>query len=167
MSLQLENLAAKLDGVKRSNDGGIMGRCPCHADSTASFHASDGQRGVIGHCFGCGASAEQVCAKVGIEVAALFFTPRNGSTSSSSHTNGRNGHTGRAPDVSYQIRNAENILIATHHRFEAREGEKKKLFWQAAGNAKWTLDGMPLPSLPLYGTEHAATWPEDAGVVVT
>ena len=100
---------------------------------------SDGETGVTVFCHGCGAGGEAVCAKLGIDIADLFFTPRNGS-----HTN---GHAWRAPDISYEIRDAEGGLIATHHRFEARDGKPKKLLWQA--NGKWNLGGLRLADLPL------------------
>jgi len=166
MSAALDNLLSKLYGVKRDG-AGYKALCPCHLESTASLHLSDGEHGILAHCFGCGAHAEQVCEKIGMEIGALFFTPRNGSTSPRPQANGRDGDTWREPDISYQIRNAGGALIATHHRFEARDGRQKRLCWQAAGSTKWTLGGLPLAALPLYGTERAGTWPETAGVVLT
>jgi len=78
-----------------------------------------------------------------------------------------NGHSSRRPDHSYEIRNASGVLVALHHRFEAHDGGSKKMFWQRAAEAKWTLGDLPVTALPLYGSESAAAWSEDASVVLT
>jgi putative DNA primase/helicase len=163
MSVQLEQFMVLLDGAKRTSDGGIMGRCPVHADDTASLHLNDGDRGVTIHCFGCNAGAEAICAKLGIEVADLFFTPRNGSTSSRPQANGRNGHAWRAPDATYQLRDEAGELIATKYRIDGQDGGKKRMWLTRDGHKG--LGGMPVTSLPLYRAEDAAQWPDDSSVV--
>ena len=159
MSAALDTLLGKLDGVERDG-GGFKTLCPCHAERTASLSVKDGELGVIAHCFGCGASAEQICEKLGISIAELFFAPRD--NGASPQTNGRK-RGWREPDATYEIRDEADELIATKYRADGQAGGKKRMWLMRDGHKG--LGGMPVTSLPLYRAEDAAQWSDDSSVV--
>jgi hypothetical protein len=49
--------------------------------------------------------------------------------------------------------------VAYHDRVDGPDGEKR-CFWRLPDGSKG-LKGMPLDRLPLYGSEHVRSWPED------
>ena len=52
----------------------------------------------------------------------------------------------------YEVRDAENRLIAVHCRTDNNEGEK--YMWWERPDGKKGLNGTPLPDLPLYAADR-------------
>ena len=65
----------------------------------------------------------------------------------------------------YEVRDAENRLIAVHCRTDVNEGEKK-IWWEMPG-VRGGLNGTPLADLPLYGAEMVSDLGEDELIVLT
>lgn len=66
----LAAIVAQLDGVKRTRDG-YTARCPAHDDRKASLCISEHDGRVLLHCH-AGCSVNDICAALGIDIAALF-----------------------------------------------------------------------------------------------
>jgi hypothetical protein len=68
------------------------------------------------------------------------------------------------PKKVYPIRNADGELVAKHHRIDDSDGTKRR-WWEKDGEA--SLNGIPLPDLPLYGAESVSDFDPDDLIVVT
>lgn len=67
----LEDVASRLDGVRRSGSG-IMARCPAHSDRSPSLSLTERDGKILLHCFaGCTISA--ITESLGISVKDLFI----------------------------------------------------------------------------------------------
>lgn len=70
--MSVDNLLARLDGVKRTGPGRWMARCPSHVDRSASLSIRETDDGrVLLHDF-AGCSVHEVLAAVDVELADLF-----------------------------------------------------------------------------------------------
>ena len=67
----VDDLIARLDGVRRSTNG-WMARCPAHDDKHPSLSISEGDKGLLIHCFS-GCAAQDVCTALGINMRDLFY----------------------------------------------------------------------------------------------
>lgn len=59
----------------RKNGTGWKDRCCCHEERTASLHISDGDKGVLFKCYGCGAGFDDVVKAKGLDPKRLFHEP--------------------------------------------------------------------------------------------
>ena len=73
--MSIEDLLAKLDGVREIKPGQWMARCPAHDDTNPSLSITDGGDKILLKCF-AGCSLERICAKLGIEPRDLFYHDR-------------------------------------------------------------------------------------------
>ena len=64
---------------------------------------------------------------------------------------------------SYEVRNSKDQLVAVHHRLDTDSG--KRMWWTQPDGSRG-LNGTSLASLPLYGSERVADWPEEDLVVL-
>lgn len=68
----IDQLLARLAGVKRNGPGRWMARCPAHADRQPSLSIRELEDGrTLLHCFGA-CSVDDVLGAVGMDVADLF-----------------------------------------------------------------------------------------------
>jgi len=74
--MTLNEVLALLPDAKQTGDG-YKARCPAHDDKTPSLSITQGDRGVVLHCF-AGCSPEAVCSALGITTRDLFTEPDNG-----------------------------------------------------------------------------------------
>jgi hypothetical protein len=64
------------DAKRDGGDGNYKAKCPVHSERTGSLHVTEAADRILLRCFGCDASAEQICTALGIEVRCLFFNCR-------------------------------------------------------------------------------------------
>src|SRR5918999_5822903 len=150
----IEKVLERLEGIERRN-GGYMTLCPAHDDHTPSLSVSEGDGGkALVRCF-AGCATVDVLDALGLSARDLFERGER--------NNGR--RTGnRKPSVIWQVKDAAGDVQALHTRFD-RNGDKEVL-WRLPGAHRWGLGGRKLSTLPLYRSEHIATWPKGAHVVV-
>ena len=148
--MKFQQIVAKLDHVKPGSNGTVGARCPSHHDKQNSLSVTPEADRILVYCH-AGCSPEKVCAAIGIEMRDLFYEPRN-----------ENSY--RPPDASYEIRDLDGNLIATHQRINGRNGEGKRMWWER--NGRKDLGGMPVTSIPLYGAHLTHTWPDNSTTVV-
>ena len=148
----VERVLEGLKGVRR-NGNGWKALCPAHDDHEPSLSVSVGRDGrALVNCFkGC--PTEAVMDVLGLTMADLYER-RNGSYT-------RN----KEPTTVWEIKDAQAVIQAEHVRFDRGDG-KKDCYWRLPGAKDYGLKGRKLDSLPLYGSERAAQWPEDVPFVV-
>lgn len=69
--MQIEELLARLEGVKANGAGKWIARCPAHADRSPSLSIKESDGTILAYCF-AGCDVESVCGAIGIEVHELF-----------------------------------------------------------------------------------------------
>ncbi len=70
---EIENwLAARFEGAHLVGPCRYLARCPVHDDKKPSLAISDGENGVLVHCF-AGCSTDLVLSKVGLNMSDLFY----------------------------------------------------------------------------------------------
>src|SRR5215211_6932597 len=150
----VEKLLERLEGIERRN-GGFMALCPSHDDHTPSLSVSEGNGGkALVRCF-AGCETGDVLDALGLSIYDLFERGER--------NNGR--HNGsRKPSAIWKIKDAAGEVQALHARFD-RHGDKQVL-WRLPGAQRWGLGGRKLSTLPLYRSEHIATWSAPGPVVV-
>ena len=67
----LEELLSRLEGVKQTRRG-YVSKCPAHNDRTPSLTISEGDRGLLLHCFAL-CPLEAICDAIGIKIPDLFY----------------------------------------------------------------------------------------------
>jgi len=70
--MTLEDLLARLDGVRRSGRG-WMARCPAHDDTRPSLTVNEGHSGLLLTCQSRRCSIEAITAALGLSVADIFY----------------------------------------------------------------------------------------------
>lgn len=71
--MSIESFLSKLEKVKRRGQGKWLAQCPCHYDKSPSLAISEPEAGLIlMHCFGCGASGNDVANAIGVDASELF-----------------------------------------------------------------------------------------------
>lgn len=66
--------------------------------------------------------------------------------------------------ITYEVRDASGVLQAVHVRRDGPNG--KQMSWRSPDGSE-SLQGRPVASLPLYGSERVAGWPLTTWIVVT
>lgn len=70
--MAIESFLNQLQKVKRRGHGKWSACCPVHNDRTPSLTISDDNGMVLIHCFGCGASGNDVARALGVDISELF-----------------------------------------------------------------------------------------------
>jgi hypothetical protein len=145
--MQVDELAALLDGVRRKASGGFVALCPGHEDHDRSLSVDVGIKGLVVKCF-AGCNVHQVMTAVGRTPAELFhdYAPVPNVKLP-----------GQSVTTRYEVRRRDGTLVAT----QVRTDPGKKIAWQPG------LNGTPPSELPLFGAHLLDTYPADATVVVT
>lgn len=145
----VERVLAKLEGVEQRG-GGHRALCPGHEDVNPSLSISEGNAGqALLHCH-AGCRKEAVLQAIGLHWKDLY------------PPEAQNGHHKRR---SWEIRDADGVLIAIHHRRETPDG--KRMWWRGPNGEKTLSEaGLKISDLPLYRSEHIQSWPNDVPVVV-
>jgi len=150
----VEKVLERLDGIEQRN-GGFMALCPSHDDHTPSLSVSEGDAGqVLVHCF-AGCEMEDVLGALGLSIPDLF---ERGERNYGRRYGSRN------PSAIWQVKDTAGEVQALHVRFD-RNGDKQVL-WRLPEARGWGLGGRKKSTLPLYRSEHIATWPAGAHVTV-
>lgn len=78
--MRAAELLGRLDGARKTARGWTA-RCPAHEDRFPSLSVSDGERGVLVHCW-AGCQLDAICASLGIRPSDLFYSAptRHGSS---------------------------------------------------------------------------------------
>lgn len=144
-------------GSHSRRNGSYVARCPAHEDAKPSLSITEGDDGrALLKCF-AGCENSEIVAALDLEMSDLFLPSANGGP------NGRR-KTGGKPTATWDIRDARGELQAVHVRFDHDGG--KDCYWRLPGSSKWGLKGRKLSTLPLYGSEWANEWSEDAVVIL-
>jgi hypothetical protein len=155
----IDRVLEQLENVSRSGDG-FKARCPNpghgigRGDRNPSLGIKEGEDGrVLMTCF-ADCDINEVVEVMSLQMSDLFPAPMNGRKIAD-----------EAPSAVWETRDTEGVVQAEHVRFDRRDG-KKDCYWRLPGARDYGLKGRKLESLPLYGSEHAARWPDDAPFVV-
>lgn len=119
-------------------------QCPSHQDTHASLHVATGGdgRALINCKAGC--STDSIVRALGLDLRDLFVA------------------TPSARERVWVIRDADGNPVAEHVRKDLPGGDKKMWFRRKGAD---NLGGLPMRSLPLYGSHLLKDW-EDGSVVV-
>jgi hypothetical protein len=131
--MNLNEVASRLEGVKKSGDG-FMARCPAHDDGAASLSLAEGDGGkVLVKCF-AGCATEDVLKARGLKMADLFpdSDKRNG-----------NGHArGNGKIVAtYDYQNEAGKLLFQVVRYEPKDFRQRRPDLTAPGGWDWSTKG--------------------------
>lgn len=73
MSVPIETLLSRLDGVRQVKPNGWMARCPAHNGDGRSLAVTDKDNGyILIHCFAHECEAGDILAAIGMSVSDLF-----------------------------------------------------------------------------------------------
>lgn len=70
--MAIESFLNQLQKVRKRGAGKWSACCPVHNDRTPSLTISDDNGMVLIHCFGCGASGNDVARALGVDISELF-----------------------------------------------------------------------------------------------
>jgi len=155
----LERVLSRLQGVKQEANGSFTALCPVH-ESPPEGHrpslnvreAPDGK--ALLTCRSKGCTAQQIVTTVGLSMADLFPEKRPPARTPAGVAGEPLRETGR-----WQIRALDGHVVAVHVRVEpGKNGRDKDCLWYRADGTTPGLDGTKLADLPLYGSEHLATF---------
>lgn len=168
MTITVNDVASRLESVRPDGKGGIIARCPAHADKAPSLHVSAGdERPIVAKCF-AGCDTKDIERKLGFDrgafsgadpVASVASTCRSAPTTSRGGDQERGFPTGRktgAITATYTYPpNAAGIVN------RKRRSEGKSFDWQRFEDGQW-LSGakgeIPLYRLPeLIGAGNGET----------
>ena len=137
-----DELAARLEARQVGGGGRWLARCPAHEDRSPSLSMAGDEGRVLLRCHaGCDVAA--IVGVLGLELADLF-PPK--------------------PVVTrYAIRNGSGSPVAVHERIDGPDG--KRMTWQRPNGGRG-LGGIPVVSLPLYGTDRLTSMADRKVVVV-
>ena len=124
--------------------------CPAHADDGPSLSVSEKEGKILVHCF---AACSQDSVITALKEEGLWPKPARSSTRKSTDRLTR-----------YQVRDLDGDLIAVHVR---RDGPNGKKMWWELPDGTTELNGMPVWSIPLFGSEDLAALPDGTQIVVT
>lgn len=152
----LERILEHLEGVKPTPSGEYAALCPAHDDHEPSLSLREAEEGkVLLHCH-AGCDYQDILEAVGLDTKDLFPP----------HV--ENVVLWRSSDwrltATYEVKDPEGRLVALHERLE-KGADEKKYRWRLS-DGRYGLDGMPLASLPLYGSERVKNWPREALIVL-
>lgn len=68
---ELQSVISRLENVRSRGKSSYTARCPAHADRTASLSVSQGEHGVVAHCF-AGCQVDDVLGAIGLTMSDLF-----------------------------------------------------------------------------------------------
>jgi hypothetical protein len=121
--------------------------CPAHKDTKPSFSVNEKNGTTLVHCQ-AGCAQDLVIAA--LEEKGLW--PR----ATANKSNYR--------ETRFQVRDIDDQLVAVHVRKDGPRG--KKMWWEQPDGTNG-LNGMPVSTLPLYGSEDLQQLPDGSPVVVT
>ena len=141
----IQAVLAKLPDAKRTPQG-WRAKCPGHKDTNPSLDVAEGDDGRVLLTCRAGCDSARVVDGMGLGLKNLF-PPREPR---------------RQQPTIYQIKDAQGQVIAEHVRVDYPDIPKsdpthKKLFWKRDGTNG--LKGLPVESLPLYGSELLGSRP--------
>jgi hypothetical protein len=150
--LTIEELANALGGGKRVGSE-LRCTCPAHEDANASLDLKRGNKQPI--VATCRAGCTQDAVRAALAAKGLSL----------------NGYKEAQPKprklvrtLRYEVKDVEGRLVATHKRNEFDDGTKD-MPWERDG--KSGVGGMPVTSLPLYGSDGLREIPDGAQILVT
>jgi hypothetical protein len=174
----VQDVLARLEGVKQSGEGQYMARCPAHDDRHASLSIGRGDDGRALVDCKAGCSAGEVVKALGMKVADLFATPSSAPSARPAPKAKHTSHSAKCGRTIYKT--AEDALAAAGRmakgefvaawaypgdtfrvgRFALANGAKtfRPIHRNGAG---WSI-GDPAGPLPLYLSDTIG----DAGLVV-
>ena len=121
----LDELLTRLDGVKRSGDGGFVARCPAHDDHRQSLSLGEGEDGRVLVSCHAGCDVETVCGALGVEPKDLFPPPEG------------NGNGRRRIAATYDYTDESGSLLYQVVRFEPKDFRQRRP--DGAGGWEWRL----------------------------
>jgi hypothetical protein len=136
--------------------------CPAHNDKHASLTLTEKPDGTI--LWNCKTGCSQTAVLDALKKRGLWDT-HNPETPS------RNGSAER-PTATYEYRDASGQLVAIKGRFELPEMDPitkkpvKTFRWKLPNRDKWSLDGLPISAIPLWGVELIANHPAEERIFV-
>lgn len=68
---ELQSVLSRLENVRSRGKSSYTARCPAHQDRTASLSVSQGEHGVVLHCF-AGCQTDDVLGAIGLTMSDLF-----------------------------------------------------------------------------------------------
>ena len=66
-----EDLIARLEKVRKSDERSWTARCPAHADTSPSLRVTDADGKILLHCF-AGCEPHAICSALGLSLSDLF-----------------------------------------------------------------------------------------------
>lgn len=107
-----QELLSRLEGVRKSGRG-WMARCPSHQDNSPSLSVTEGDRGLLIHCF-AHCEKQDVVAALGLTMADLFFDAPI------------NGEPARKIVAEYDYTNAEGHVLFQTVRYEPKDFRQRR-----------------------------------------
>ena len=146
----------RLPGAKAPRRGSWRACCPAHEDDHPSLDWKLGADGRVLITCRAGCGTESVVEALGATMRDLFpptddvpIVIRTGPTLTTDH----------------EIRAADGTLVAIHRRHD--HADQAKTFTWLGADGRPGLRGLPIASLPLYGSELIGGWPADCRIVIT
>ena len=145
----LDALRCGLNGCdcKKALPGKGHVHCPSHQDIDPSFSVVEKDGKTLIHCQ---AKCAQDLVIAALEEKGLWPKPKTKKS--------------RNSEIRYLVRDVDDQLVAVHVRKDGPKG--KKMWWEQPGGTNG-LNGMPVSTLPLYGSEDLQKLPDGSPVVVT
>jgi len=72
--MQLNEITARLEGVKPTGENSVQAKCPCHDDKHASLSVTEQNGKILLYCH-AGCDVDSICGAIGIEQKDLFTEP--------------------------------------------------------------------------------------------
>lgn len=70
--MSIDELLARLDGVRARGTGKFSAKCPAHADRSPSLSITAGNRGLLVHCW-AGCRLSEICTALHLQSKDLFY----------------------------------------------------------------------------------------------
>jgi putative DNA primase/helicase len=137
MSKELDNILARLDGVRRKG-GGYAALCPAHVDEKPSLSITEAEGRILLHCH-AGCSTESIVKAAGLRMSDLFLRPRHGGVKS-------------AISAVYEYKDERDRLLYQVLRYEPKGFKQRR---PVPGGWVWNLNKVPRVPYRLTGILQA------------
>ena len=152
----VQDVLARLEGVKQAGEGQYMARCPAHGDGHASLSVGRGDdgRALIDCKAGC--NVADVLNSIGLNMKDLF--PPTGPADRPSATTAQGNGKAKRIAATYDYRDSAGALLFQVVRFDPKDFRQRRP--DESGGWTWKLDGVPpvLYGLPELQVGDSSEW---------
>jgi len=123
--------------AKRTSDGKWMCHCPAHEDTRRSLSVSQGDKGILLHCF-AGCTVEQIAEAYGLRVQELFDRPAAVWAGVPSSSGARSSRI----EATYEYRDESGNVLFQVLRLVAKSFRQRRPDPKKPGGWVWDLKGV-------------------------